>query len=125
MTIDLYTAATPNGYKVSIILEELGLKYNVHKIDLSRGEQKKKTAAAALKRGIALFQRLTMDVESTKTPQHRERHFRRSEKTKNRKEANVPIVNRCKLSTKPATDAMYTSLTTSARPDNSILPCTK
>ena len=40
MEINLYTAATPNGYKVSIMLEELGLKYNVHKIDLSKGEQR-------------------------------------------------------------------------------------
>ena len=28
-TIDLYTWATPNGRKVSIMLEELGLDYNV------------------------------------------------------------------------------------------------
>lgn len=68
---------------------------------------------------------MTMDVKCIKTPQHRKRHFKLSEKTKNRKETNVPIVNRCKLSTKPATDAMYTALTTSARPDNSMLPCTK
>ena len=40
MNIDLYTAATPNGYKVSIALEELGLKYNVIKIDLSKETQK-------------------------------------------------------------------------------------
>lgn len=40
MTIDLYTAATPNGYKVSILLEELKLKYNLHKIDLSKNIQK-------------------------------------------------------------------------------------
>ena len=33
MTIDLYTAATPNGYKVSILLEELNVKYKVYKID--------------------------------------------------------------------------------------------
>jgi glutathione S-transferase len=39
--IDLYTAATPNGHKVSITLEELVLPYNVHVIDLSSGEQKK------------------------------------------------------------------------------------
>jgi glutathione S-transferase/GST-like protein len=38
--IDLYTAATPNGWKVSIALEELGLPYNVHNIDLRSGEQK-------------------------------------------------------------------------------------
>jgi glutathione S-transferase len=38
--IDLYTAATPNGWKASITLEELGLPYRVHAIDLSAGEQK-------------------------------------------------------------------------------------
>jgi len=37
---DLYTAATPNGRKVSILLEELSLNYEVHHIDLQRGEQK-------------------------------------------------------------------------------------
>ena len=40
MTITLYTAATPNGYKVSVALEEMGLAYDVVKIDLSKGEQK-------------------------------------------------------------------------------------
>ena len=39
--IDLYTAATPNGWKASITLEELVLPYEVHAIDLSSGEQKK------------------------------------------------------------------------------------
>lgn len=38
--IQLYTAATPNGIKVSIALEELGLPYEVHPIDLGKGEQK-------------------------------------------------------------------------------------
>src|SRR3712207_9192138 len=38
--IDLYTAATPNGWKVSILLEELGLPYDLHVIDLSSGAQK-------------------------------------------------------------------------------------
>ena len=38
--IDLYTAATPNGHKASITLEELGLPYTVHALDLSAGEQK-------------------------------------------------------------------------------------
>ena len=41
MTLTLYTAATPNGYKVSVALEELGLLYEVHRIDLTSGEQKK------------------------------------------------------------------------------------
>ncbi len=38
--IDLYTASTPNGWKVSIALEELALPYAVHRIDLQAGEQK-------------------------------------------------------------------------------------
>ncbi len=38
--IDLYTAATPNGHKVSIALEELGLPYTVHALSLSAREQK-------------------------------------------------------------------------------------
>ena len=37
--IHLYTWATPNGRKVSIMLEELGLEYDVHPIDISKGEQ--------------------------------------------------------------------------------------
>ncbi len=40
MNYDLYTSATPNGYKVSIMLEELKLKYKVHKIDLGKQTQK-------------------------------------------------------------------------------------
>ena len=38
--IELYTAPTPNGYKVSVMLEELGIPYNVHVLDLSKGVQK-------------------------------------------------------------------------------------
>ena len=38
--IDLYTAATPNGHKISIALEELALPYTLHVLDLSKGEQK-------------------------------------------------------------------------------------
>ncbi|MEO8114624.1 MAG: glutathione S-transferase N-terminal domain-containing protein [Phenylobacterium sp.] len=38
--IDLYTSETPNGWKVSITLEELGLPYEVHAIALSKQEQK-------------------------------------------------------------------------------------
>ena len=38
--IDLYTAATPNGWKASITLEELELPYELHAVDLSSGAQK-------------------------------------------------------------------------------------
>ena len=38
--IDLYTAATPNGFKASIALEELGLAYEVHALDLGAGQQR-------------------------------------------------------------------------------------
>lgn len=38
--IDLYTSATPNGWKASITLEELGVEYTTHAISLSKGEQK-------------------------------------------------------------------------------------
>lgn len=38
--IDLYTAATPNGWKASIALEEMGVEYRVNKIALDKNEQK-------------------------------------------------------------------------------------
>jgi GSH-dependent disulfide-bond oxidoreductase len=38
--IDLYTAPTPNGRKISIALEEMGLPYEVHAVDLAAGGQK-------------------------------------------------------------------------------------
>jgi glutathione S-transferase len=38
--IDLYTSPTPNGWKISITLEELGLPYTVHPIRLDQQEQK-------------------------------------------------------------------------------------
>jgi GST-like protein len=37
--IDLYTFATPNGRKVSIALEELGLPYTVKVVDITKNEQ--------------------------------------------------------------------------------------
>src|SRR6476619_8358873 len=37
--IDLYTWTTPNGRKVSIALEELGLPYTAHAIDIGKDEQ--------------------------------------------------------------------------------------
>lgn len=37
--IDLYTWTTPNGRKVSIMLEELGVPYTVHPVDITAGRQ--------------------------------------------------------------------------------------
>ena len=37
--IDLYTFTTPNGRKVSIMLEEIELPYEVHKIDIGKSDQ--------------------------------------------------------------------------------------
>lgn len=37
--IDLYTWSTPNGRKVSILLEELGLPYTVHAVNIGKDEQ--------------------------------------------------------------------------------------
>ncbi|MFY0682733.1 MAG: glutathione S-transferase N-terminal domain-containing protein [Thalassovita sp.] len=38
--IDLYSWTTPNGRKVSILLEELGIEYEVHPINIGQGDQK-------------------------------------------------------------------------------------
>lgn len=37
--IDLYTWTTPNGRKVSILLEELGVEYTAHSINIGQGDQ--------------------------------------------------------------------------------------
>lgn len=37
--IDLYTFGTPNGRKASIMLEEVGLPYTVHKVHIGQDEQ--------------------------------------------------------------------------------------
>ena len=37
--IELYSWATPNGHKIHIMLEEIGLPYNVHGVDIGRGDQ--------------------------------------------------------------------------------------
>jgi GST-like protein len=38
--IDLYTDATPNGWKASVVLEELGMEYTTHRVDIMSGAQK-------------------------------------------------------------------------------------
>lgn len=35
-----YTSGTPNGHKVNILCEELGLNYTVHNIEISKNVQK-------------------------------------------------------------------------------------
>ena len=37
--IDLYTFTTPNGRKASVMLEEVELPYNIHKIDITKDDQ--------------------------------------------------------------------------------------
>ena len=37
--IDLYTWSTPNGRKVSVMLEECGLPYRVHAVNIGTGDQ--------------------------------------------------------------------------------------
>ena len=41
MMIELFTSATPNGHKISIALEELGLMYTVNELNLGANDQKK------------------------------------------------------------------------------------
>jgi GST-like protein len=40
LMIDLYTWSSPNGFMVQIVLEETGLEYELHPVNLSKGEQK-------------------------------------------------------------------------------------
>ena len=37
--IDLYSWPTPNGHKIHIMLEEAGLAYRVHGVDIGKGDQ--------------------------------------------------------------------------------------
>jgi GST-like protein len=39
MTIELHTWNTPNGRKISVALEEMGLPYTVHPVNISKGQQ--------------------------------------------------------------------------------------
>ena len=39
--IDLYYWPTPNGHKITIALEEMGLPYKIHYVDISKGDQYK------------------------------------------------------------------------------------
>lgn len=37
--IDLYYAPTPNGHKITLFLEESGLAYQIHRVDIGAGDQ--------------------------------------------------------------------------------------
>lgn len=37
--IDLFYAPTPNGHKITLFLEEAGLEYQLHRVDIGKGEQ--------------------------------------------------------------------------------------
>ena len=58
--IELFAADTPNGKKISIMLEEINFKYNVIKIDLSAGEQFKPNF-----RKISPFSKIPVIVDSS------------------------------------------------------------
>ncbi len=49
--IELYTAPTPNGWKASITLEEMEIPYEVHPVDLGRGDQKAESYLAICPNG--------------------------------------------------------------------------
>jgi GSH-dependent disulfide-bond oxidoreductase len=49
--IDLYTAGTANGHRAAIALEESGLAYRAHKLDLKSGDQRKPEYLAINKAG--------------------------------------------------------------------------
>ena len=38
-SLQLYSLATPNGWKVAILLEELGIDYDAHIVNIGAGEQ--------------------------------------------------------------------------------------
>ena len=39
--IQLYTDSSPNGFKITIALEELGLPYVLHHVDIDKGENRR------------------------------------------------------------------------------------
>ena len=66
MTIQLYTWDTPNGRKITVALEEMGLPYTVHPVDISKGEQFDPACVAAFASGceeIAEVMRAMPDPE--------------------------------------------------------------
>ena len=85
--IDLYTAPTPNGWKVSIALEEMGLPYKVVPIDLGKLVQKEEWYLALNPNGRiptivdreadepACWSRSTLDRELRFIQSHTIHHF--------------------------------------------------
>ena len=65
--IDFYYAPTPNGWKVAILLEELGLPYTTHLVKLSEGDQFK-PAFLAISPNAKMPAILDHDVEGEPVP---------------------------------------------------------
>jgi glutathione S-transferase len=55
--IDLYTFSSSNGQRAAIILEECGLPYRVHRVDLTKGEHKTPNSLTSIR--PALFRPLS------------------------------------------------------------------
>ena len=53
--IELFSANTPNGWKISIMLEEIGYEYKVTKVDLGKDEQFKPEFTKLCKFWFELF----------------------------------------------------------------------
>ena len=73
--IDLYSANTPNGKKISIMLEEIGFEYKVIKVDINSGEQfKKELKSLRSRRGTGIKAvadskvPLTAEISDSATP---------------------------------------------------------
>ena len=60
--IELYTWATPNGWKVSAALEEMGMNYSVHPIDINTNIQKEPDFLYC---AIILFWKVHLKLKST------------------------------------------------------------
>ena len=79
--IDLYTWTTPNGRKVSIALEEMGLDYNVHTVNIGKDEQfvhgtaKKVFSKDALQVWWSDAERVAQEIAFAVSQRVRDRHF--------------------------------------------------
>ena len=65
--IELFTADTPNGWKISIMLEEISFDYKITKVNLNDGIQK--TFEYIKKRGVKPFEyHINLEIKNDLTP---------------------------------------------------------